>query len=189
MDITTSGEQAIFSKPYTLTCHASLDPKVGCHLIRYLKLDWRRIDGQDISKIGNATTEEQQFCPFSTVTMQDPVCPCSNITMADMVSPCSNTPMEDLVCPCCSVTTLDLVFDPLVMAHGGDYMCEARLVLPDCDDCDDTVSFTTTLDHHINVMSKLITAPTCVMWYNTLCANMCLYFVYIHRLDHHPVAF
>ena len=46
-------------------------------------------------------------------------------------------------------TTRNLVFDPLIMAHGGDYRCEAKLILPD-----NAGSFNTTLDYHLNVLGK-----------------------------------
>ena len=46
-------------------------------------------------------------------------------------------------------STRDLVFASLVMAHGGDYRCEAKLILPD-----NAGSFNTTLDYHLNVFGK-----------------------------------
>ena len=119
VDIEASAEQAVYLNQFSLTCNASLNPKVASHLIRYLVLDWVGADGQSVSEVDGVTIGEQQFYSLSNT---------------------SNT------------TTRDLVFDPLVMAHGGDYRCEAKLILPD-----NAGSFNTTLDYHINVMSMYYT--------------------------------
>lgn len=42
-----------------------------------------------------------------------------------------------------------LVFNPLDMAHGGDYICEAKLTLTDSGG-----SFNSTYEYHLNVLSK-----------------------------------
>ena len=44
-----------------------------------------------------------------------------------------------------------LVFDPLRMPHGGDYTCEANVILPNSSG-----SFNMTIQHHINVLSENI---------------------------------
>ena len=47
--------------------------------------------------------------------------------------------------------TRSLIFDSLEMAHGGTYKCVASLLLPDS-----AVSFNTSAEHHINVLSKYL---------------------------------
>ena len=62
-----------------------------------------------------------------------------------------------------SYTTRSLIFDSLNMTHGGNYMCVARLKIPDS-----TGSFDTTQLFHLNVFSK----PIFCLWsvvVNCLC--------------------
>ena len=49
--------------------------------------------------------------------------------------------------------TRSLIFDSLKMAHGGTYKCVANLILPDS-----AGSFHTSAKHHLNVLSKYISA-------------------------------
>ena len=105
--------EAVYLEPFTLTCRATLNPKVVPQLIRYLVLEWVRADGQEIVQEDGVTVEEQLF--FS------------------------------------EANTRSLVFDKLNITHGGDYKCEAVLILPE-----NAGSFNTTVQYHINVLSKLI---------------------------------
>lgn len=47
--------------------------------------------------------------------------------------------------------TRALVFDSLSMAHGGNYTCEATVILPDAAGL-----FYTTHQYHLNVLSKAV---------------------------------
>ena len=59
--------------------------------------------------------------------------------------------------------TKTLVFHPLTMAHGGNYTCEAKVVLPGS-----AGSFNTTLEHHINVLSESVTSYYTLQWITQL---------------------
>ena len=48
-----------------------------------------------------------------------------------------------------NTTTRSLVFDPLNMTDGGNYSCDAKLILPNA-----AGSFNTTQNHHLDVLSK-----------------------------------
>ena len=50
-----------------------------------------------------------------------------------------------------SSTSLSLIFNPLDMSHGGNYVCKAKLVVPGSSQ-----SFRTTELYHLNVLSKFI---------------------------------
>ena len=50
-----------------------------------------------------------------------------------------------------NTTTRSLVFNPLNMTHGGDYKCEAKLILPDS-----AGSFNTSAQYHLTVLSKRV---------------------------------
>ena len=50
-----------------------------------------------------------------------------------------------------TAATKDLVFNPLNMTHGGNYVCEAKVVLPDS-----AGSFNTTHQYHLNVISEVV---------------------------------
>ena len=105
MDIITSGE-AIYQKPFTMTCQASLEPSVAFHLIQYLMIEWVRDDGQAISQ--------------------------------DIIGPQQNFS---------SSVRQSLNFSQLSLSHAGDYICHARLWLPDG-------LFVTSVQHHLNVLSE-----------------------------------
>ena len=46
----TTHEEAIYQKPFTMKCKASLEPSAAFHLIQYLIMEWVRDDGQAISQ-------------------------------------------------------------------------------------------------------------------------------------------
>ena len=64
-----------------------------------------------------------------------------------------------------------LIFDSLEMAHGGDYKCEATLILPDS-----AGSFNTSAEQLLNVLSKYLYVNCCI----------CNLHHSIHRQDPHP---
>ncbi|CAI8020956.1 hypothetical protein GBAR_LOCUS12479 [Geodia barretti] len=55
-----------------------------------------------------------------------------------------------------TAATKDLVFNPLNMTHGGNYSCEAKVVLPDS-----AGSFNTTHQYHLNVISEVVRVFEC----------------------------
>ena len=67
--------------------------------------------------------------------------------------------------------TRSLIFDSMEMGHGGDYKCEANLILSDS-----AVSFNTSAEHHLNVLSKCLHLNYCI----------CNSHHSIHRQDPYP---
>ena len=70
-----------------------------------------------------------------------------------------------------SSTSLSLIFNPLNMSHGGNYVCKAELMLPDSPQ-----SFHTTELYHLNVLSKLIIIPNVIIIIDILKYSCMAYF-------------
>ena len=49
-----------------------------------------------------------------------------------------------------NVASRSLVFEPLNVTHGGNYRCEAKLMLPNS-----AGFFNTTREYHLDVLSKM----------------------------------
>ena len=52
--------KAIHSEPYKVTCRVILNRKIALQLIRYMVVEWVRVDGQSISEEDGVTIEQQQ---------------------------------------------------------------------------------------------------------------------------------